>query len=80
MTERDTPTSPHQIWVCEKHQARTTVHHVMDGCALNMSHVAQDREDQNARQQAGQGVHHTSDEGITNTIVIEFVIRPQCGQ
>jgi hypothetical protein len=54
----------HEIWICEEDESRSRVDDLRDRRLLDVGHVAQDGEDEDAGDQAGAGVDHASDESV----------------
>ena len=53
-----------EVGVGEEDEAGPAVDDIVYGGLLDVSHVAEDGEDQHPRQQAGQGVHYAGDYGV----------------
>ena len=53
-----------EVGVGEEDQAGPAVDHIVNGGLLYVSHVAEDREDQDPGQQAGQGVDYAGDYSV----------------
>ena len=53
-----------EVGVGEEDEAGPAVDDIVYGGLLDVSHVAEDREDQHSGQQAGQGVHYAGDYGV----------------
>lgn len=58
--------------VCQEHKPGTTLDHLGYVSALLQGDVAQDGECDAAGQQTGQRVHYTSDDGVSETLHVDF--------
>ena len=67
----------HQVGIREEDEAGSGVDHFVDGSFLDVSHVAQNGEDEHAGDEAGHGVDHAGDDGVFVAIVVELVVGPQ---
>ena len=56
-----------EVWVGEEDQAWPRVDNVVDGGAGDGGHVAQDGEDEDPSEEAGEGVDDTGDDGVPET-------------
>ena len=75
--ERRGSDGQHHLRVHEECQARTTLHHVLHLHTLGGGHVAQDREDDDSREEAGEGVDTADEDGVLVTVVVELVVASQ---
>ena len=61
-----------QVGVGEEDEAGTAVNDIVNGCLLNVGHVAEDGEHQDTSKQARQGVHDASDDRVSVNIILKF--------